>query len=565
MYTQYRTFIHALLIILLSTAVVTILYTYTVNTSLTTVKEEIQTNNLNRLRILVNNLENSVEQLSLLSIALDTDSKMKLLSSIDVMSNYDRDRLIQDLIEKTNLQSFTQGWKNQLSVYSPLLNMWISSHISQNGLPPTNMKLNQWWFDPSDKQFTFIRESESYAVQVTFPIANLQQMLNSAKVESNNPFFYHPDYSIITGTSSETDGAEEILKKFSPLKQNEREGTKKISIGKDEYMVNYIQSEPLGWYLIDFVPLDQALQPIVKTQQFFYAACVMLILAGAIYAVFLYRKVQIPIITLLRGVRQLKNGSFSHRIKNSSRNEFDILYQNFNDMAEQIEELIEKVYKEKIVSREALVKQLQAQINPHFLYNSLFFINNMNRLGNDEAITAMTENLAEYFRYTTRLNDPLTTLQKELGVVQNYLNIQCLRMNRLRYEIHIPESMNQLMVPKLLIQPLVENSVIHGIECEENAGLVRIEGVESEHQYRLFVEDDGIGMSDEEIQALLHQIKQPLSETMGCALWNIRQRMDIHFKNPAGLEIERSTYGGLRIELFWPKEDPTGGNVRDAG
>lgn len=553
MFTQYRTFIHALLLILLSTSIVVVLYTHTINTSSSAVKEEIQTNSLNRLQILVNNLDNNVQQLDMLSIAMDSDSKMALLSSIDIMSNYERDQLILDLTEKMKLQSFTEGWDNQLSVYSPLLDMWISSPSSQPK-PPVNARLNQWSLDPSLSQFSLLRPHEHYTIRVTFPIINLQQMLNSAKVKINNPFFYHQGYPIISGTSSDSGRVEEILDKLSPMMLNHHEGTKKISIGNDEYMVSYLLSETLGWYLIDYVPLDQALQPIVKTQYFFYAACVVLILAEVLYAVFLYRKVQIPIITLLRGVRQLKNGSFSHRIENVSRNEFDILYKNFNHMAEQIEELIEKVYKEKIVSREAQVKQLQAQINPHFLYNCLFFINNMNRLGNEEAITAMTENLAEYFRYTTRLNDPLTPLQKELGVVQNYLIIQCLRMNRLRFEIHIPESMNQLLVPKLLIQPLVENSVIHGIERKQSAGLVRIEGIECEDQYRLFVEDDGIGMTDEEMAALLQQTKQPLAETMGCALWNIQQRMDIHFPKPAGMKIERSPYGGLRTELYWPKE-----------
>lgn len=326
-----------------------------------------------------------------------------------------------------------------------------------------------------------------------------------------------------------------------------------MSINDISYMVNYFRSETLGWYMIDYVPLNEALEPIIKTQNTFYIACMILLLTSILTLLFLYRKVQLPIVTLLKGVRLLKHGDFTYRIRRSSRNEFDILYESFNDMASQIEELIEKVYKEKIVTREAMVKQLQAQINPHFLYNCLFFINNMTRLGNDEAVTAMTQNLAEYFRYTTRLNEPITTLEKELAVVENYMNIQSLRMERLQYTISIPESMRELQIPKLLIQPLVENSVVHGIEGKRSASLVRVTGCETEAQYRISVEDDGKGLSSEEIVALSSRIKLPLDDSMGCALWNIQQRMIIHFDSPSGIEFTSNAHGGLTVTLFWPK------------
>jgi two-component system sensor histidine kinase YesM len=306
--------------------------------------------------------------------------------------------------------------------------------------------------------------------------------------------------------------------------------------------------------MIDYLPLGQAIEPIIRTQKFFYITCVMLFMTGVLILLFMYRKVQIPIITLLKGVRQLKHGDFSFRITRSSRNEFDFLYDNFNDMAAQIQELIEKVYKEQLISKEAILKQLQAQINPHFLYNCLFFINNMTRLGNEEAVTAMTQNLAEYFRYSTRLDQAMTTLDKELGMVENYLNIHCLRMERLTYSINIPDAMTKIPIPKLLIQPLVENSVIHGIEQKQESGIIRITGIEEHGLYRLIVEDDGRGVPPDKIKELMLRITQPQDEAMGCALWNIKQRMNTHFEEPAGMEFCPSSMGGLQVSLYWPRE-----------
>ena len=554
MLKQYKTFLSTVSIIIVSTAVVLIMYTYTIETSLTTVKEDIKTNNLNRLRILVNSLDKNVEQLNMLSVAINADSKMGLLKSIDLMNDYEQDQLILDLSEKMNLQSFTEGWNVNLAIYSDLLRNWVGQPQSFSP-PPLDIPEGQWILESAQENFTLYKPYSYYTVRVTFPVANLRQLLDSAKTENNDPFFYHSAYPLISNRFSDTGEINKLVSKLSPLIAGRIEGTELISIGEMDYMVSYLRSEELGWYMIDYVTLDEALQPIVRTQYYFYIACILLLITGIITVTFFYRKVQIPILTLLKGVRLLKNGDFSHRIRRTSNNEFDILYYNFNDMAEQIEDLIEKVYKEKIISREAMVKQLQAQINPHFLYNCLFFINNMNRLGNDEAVTAMTQNLAEYFRYTTRLNEPLTSLDKEIGVVRNYLHIQCLRMERLQFEIDIPDSMMTIPIPKLLVQPLVENGVIHGIEKKQRARLIRIKGIETVDRYRLTVEDDGNGMTQEDIQALTNRIKQPLDDTMGCALWNIRQRMLIHFGKHSSMGIDQSMLGGLRIELDWFKSN----------
>ncbi len=549
MLKQYPTFVKIMLLILSTTIIVMIMYTVTIQSSLNTVRSDIQANNLNRIRFSVNSLDASVEQLSMLAAALETNSKVALLPAIDLMDSFDQVKLIGDLTDKMTLQSFSEGWTNTVSIYSPLLQSWIGQ--SPVKLPsPQQEQSNSWTLNAEQQQFAFYRHHSGYTIQVSFPVSNIREMLDQSVVDTNDPILFRPGMIPIYNEQSDKNRADKLLERLTPL-LTQAEGTETLSVDGVSYMVNYLRSDSLDWYLIDYVPLDEALQPIVQTQKTFYIACVMLLLASALTILFLYRKVQLPIVTLLKGVRLLKHGDFSYRIKRASRNEFDILYDSFNDMASQIEELIENVYKEKIISREAQVKQLQAQINPHFLYNCLFFINNMTRLGNDEAVTAMTQNLAEYFRYTTRLNEPVTTLEKELSLVANYLNIQSLRMNRLKYAIALPESMKELAVPKLLLQPLAENSVVHGIENKRSASYVRIEASETVDGYQIVVEDDGKGLSEEELAALQARINQVPDDSVGCALWNIRQRMLIYFQEPAGIDFIRNDNGGLTVKLYW--------------
>ncbi|UUZ86532.1 histidine kinase [Paenibacillus sp. P26] len=243
-------------------------------------------------------------------------------------------------------------------------------------------------------------------------------------------------------------------------------------------------------------------------------------------------------------------------------------------MAEQIQELVEDVYEEKILRREATLKQLQAQINPHFLYNSLFFIINTAKMGDQESVVAMAQNLAEYYRYTTRLEEQNVPLREELRLVESYLTIQNLRLQRLYYEIDVPETMQELTMPRLLLQPIVENAIIHGIERVPGDGFILITGRMEEGQCLLTVEDNGAGLSEQGLQELRGKLRSPMDRGMGTGVWNVHQRLQYAFGDQAGLLLEPSPQGGLRVTLQWRPQEAkprheeggeTNGGVADRG
>jgi len=187
-------------------------------------------------------------------------------------------------------------------------------------------------------------------------------------------------------------------------------------------------------------------------------------------------------------------------------------------MVAQIQSLFENVYMEKIHVREARLKQLQSQINPHFFYNCFSFITSMAKLNNQQAVIAMSKNLSQYYRYTTRQERDLVPMIEEIDFVQNYLEIQQMRMSRLNYNIHLPETIKSILIPPLIVQPLVENAVIHGIERYSSAGLITITGWYKNDQWFLSVEDDGKGMEPEALTRLQQSLSEPLGEEMGCGL-----------------------------------------------
>lgn len=220
-------------------------------------------------------------------------------------------------------------------------------------------------------------------------------------------------------------------------------------------------------------------------------------------------------------------------------------------MVEQIQELIENVLMEKIHVREARLKQLQSQINPHFFYNCFSFITSMAKLGNQAAVVGMAHNLSRYYRYTTRQERDLVSLSEEVEFVTHYLEIQNMRMSRLQYTISIPSQMHRLEIPPLVLQPLVENAVLHGIEPLAAAGIVRITGSCSGRTMILTVEDDGQGMLPEQMAELEQKLVHAMDEEMGCGVWNVHQRMRLRYGEEAGLTFAPSPLGGLQARLQW--------------
>nr|WP_243864694.1 histidine kinase [Paenibacillus castaneae] len=293
--------------------------------------------------------------------------------------------------------------------------------------------------------------------------------------------------------------------------------------------------------------------PITKSLQIFYATLIVLVILAFLASFIFYKNVQLPIRSLVSRLRAVAKGNYSVRLDRTSNYEFQFLNDQFNHMAQQIEELIETDYKSQIRLQEAGLRLLQSQIDPHFLYNCLFFIKNNARLGNEEGVVAMSLNLGMYYRYSTKLSNSETSIREELEMIENYLNIHNLRLNRIRYEIEFPDDMMNLQIPRLLLQPIVENAIIHGIEPKMREGLIKLRGISLIDEYQIIIEDNGTGISDQQLDELLKHINFHNPGT-SFGLWNINQRMKIRFGGNSQLYCSSSALGGLKISLVWKKQ-----------
>lgn len=578
-------FSKVIIMIVLLLIPVLILYSYTNKVSVNVIENEIQANSLGQLSFLLQQFDATIEQLAMYTVTLSSDPHVRELMDRDKDDPYDRQREQYRINKKLSLQSVSSSWMNDITLYLPKKNMMLSSNLLKDYDPKGDVErfaLHQGWiYDEEPQGYSqvpgarFVRQiSEPYSatsadqvvamIQVGFPVANISNMLDMVKWDGrSDPFLYNKNYDPIGSTSLDSEAVGEVMAKLDEQELGDN-GHIVANIGMGQVTIFYVKSKQLGWYLVDYAPVESILQPIHKTNSLFYATIGLLLTMGVIASYLLYRNVQQPIRKLLRGVQRLKKGNLSTRIENSTHNEFDFLFLRFNEMAEEIQDLVERVYAEKIRGHEATLKQLQAQINPHFLYNSLFFIINTAKMQDTPAVVAMAQNLAEYYRYTTRMEDRPASLREELQLVENYLEIHNLRLGRLRYGINVPEDMLDLPLPRLLLQPIVENAVVHGIEKKPGAGFIQIQGYATDGRYMLVVEDNGAGIPYDDLLRLEQKLRQPLEEQTSCGVWNVHQRLRYVFGSGSGLQLSISPLGGLQVTMIW-RGDSQNGAIANRG
>lgn len=561
-----------LIMVMLLLIPILLLYSFSNRTANQVIQEEIQSSNLNHLTFFLYQIDSAIENLSMFPVILSLDPHIREYVQRRGTTAAESLKAESRITEKLGLQSVSSSWSNDLTLYIPKDRKVVSTNIYLNGAGRNRSwqdRIHMSWAyerdesrgEPAD---TFVREigeptnvrsfSQANAVyQIRFPVQNISNLLDvSKKDKQSDPFFYHPEHDPILNSSSQRSTVAAI-KEMLQGQTLADSGQQRIVIDEQQVLVSYVKSRQLGWYLVDYVPEQRILSPITKTRNLFYGSMGLLLVMSVLASFLLYRNVQIPIKNIIRSVQRMKRGDLSARINYRSKNEFQYLIQRFNEMAEQIQKLVEVVYAEKISSREAALKQLQSQINPHFLYNSLFFMINSAKMEDRDSVIAMGENLAEYYRYTTRVENQSVRLKDEIDLVENYLSIQNMRMQRLEYDISVPEDMLEEPVPRLLLQPIVENAIIHGIEFRLGGGKISITGEQDETTNRIIVEDNGVGMSEDELQKLRAKLLKNMSEEIGCGVWNVHHRLIYQFGEKSGLTFQHVSGGGLRVILNWAR------------
>ena len=546
------------------------LYVLSNRISTDVLRDELNDSNANRLAFFQHQADTTIQSIAMWPNLLMHDPDITELrhtfESPGPALGLDQIMLVKRIQRKLSIQENSSNWSSTLSIYSPVLGRVLTS---SNAAPYDPDELTRrlkpgWHVEPAEggrylfSLFTispYVTEDRLHnvnlVIEVQFDSSNLVHMLDQLKIgDRRDPFYYMPGVGAVYNSTADNAAADRLVE----LLEEEGElstGSRTVTLDGQPYLVYLQKSGIAEWYLIDYIPLAEVMQPIKRTNLLFYVSVGSLLLMGCVMAYILYAQVQSPLKQLVTSFQRLKLEDYTVRLKPRGKSEFAFVFQRFNSMVEQIQELFNRVYLERLRVQEARLKQLQSQINPHFFHNSISFISSMAKMKNYQAIIAMAENLSSYFRYATRQERDFVTLEEELQFVGSYLEIHKLRRSRLTFTIELPSRLRHLHVPPLLIQPLAENAVRHGIEANGGEGLIRIAVGEADGVCRVTVDDNGKGLNEEARSHLMRRLAEPMDERAGCGLWNVNQRLYLRYGPDAGMRMEPSPLGGLRIVLEW--------------
>ena len=317
------------------------------------------------------------------------------------------------------------------------------------------------------------------------------------------------------------------------------------------YTVNSLEN--CDWHIVGVCYVDEMITSKVERVVSSLVVILSIVLAGTVFlgSVFsdLFSK---PVKSLVKAMGDFEGDSseFVYQPVRGTK-EISALSDSFEHMAVRIQKLMEKVRQEEITLRKTELKALQAQINPHFLYNTLDAIAWMCEAGRNEDAVEMVNALARLFRISISRGHELIPIEKELQHAQSYLHIQNFRYkNQFQYTFDVDETCLQYYCNKITLQPIIENAIYHGMDRMVDEGMIRIGIHQMDDKIIFTVEDNGVGMTEEQCMEVLQ--KEP-GDRAGIGIKNVNDRIKIYFGEEYGLAIESELDEGTRVTITMPK------------
>ncbi|MFD0681554.1 MULTISPECIES: sensor histidine kinase [unclassified Paenibacillus] len=325
----------------------------------------------------------------------------------------------------------------------------------------------------------------------------------------------------------------------------------------EDYLIVWAKSFNEGWIMTEVTPWEVIAAGSFKLAMTIFWIGLASVLVAVLFTLYLSRSFTKPIRQLLQAMGKFPIELKQVNLPDDYNNEFGSMFNGYRRLMERIEDLYRSLDHEHQRQRKAEIKALQAMINPHFLYNTLDQLNWMAIDAGHERMSHVLELMGRMFRIGLSNGESLITLEQELEHTECYLQIQQLRWgDGLMYSITIAdEALKNLYIPKLTLQPFVENAVVHGFHRREH-GCIRISIEQDIQGLYIQIVDDGVGLKPD-------WNRQPRRATGGYGIRNVRERIEAYFGSPYGITIEPANGGsGTQVTLRIPRleHDDNGGN-----
>ena len=536
---------------------------YLYNWSYQNASQEISKNTQAQLSAYLDDLNREIEWMEIQQYDFLQDGELnKMALTWEMMSSVERRASLNDLLPRLVSIKNSSAYIKDVYVHMRTIDRTITAMTGINTFDVKRYDDIRSSMSPNNNRLVRIRNnlnliaSQYGAKKGDEPLFNIQIELDAEKLKDSLALIsvYPESGSFLISEASgytlasNTEAASIML---SYLDTNKELSSKTLSIGSGSYLIDQAYSDRLKLSVVTYLTVEAVKRPLNKFYIWAWLFAITSLFALATYAFSTYKFVHKPLLLLVQSFRKMEAGTFDIQIEHGRKDEFGYLYDRFNNMLRKLQTLIDQDFKQKLMMQKAELKQLQSQINPHFLYNSFFILNSLAKTGDTARIELFTNMLGEYFRFITRNGEDNVRLSEEIRHSRMYTEIQKLRFSR-RISVEfdeLPKEMEQIMVPRLIIQPIIENAYEHSLEGMPDDGLLRVTFHMMAAEALIIVEDNGHDISDSEIEALSRRLDGTAESHEMTGIINIHRRIVLTYGEGSGLFLSRSPLNGLQVVI----------------
>ncbi|MFH5185868.1 sensor histidine kinase [Paenibacillus sp. TAB 01] len=402
-------------------------------------------------------------------------------------------------------------------------------------------------------------------LSIDVKLDTLNQLLKQLGNEGEDLYLIDDKGTLLLSTDQDAAAGAPLQKAWIPsvLGSSEERGSLEAEKGIEIY--EKLTTPYLSWYLVKQIPYEHLYQGARDLTRIHMVIIGILLVVVTVLTLLISVRFTRPIKQLLGYIHQIQSGRLDVDIQVDTNDEIGILARRFRMMMQTINDLIKQEYKLNLANKTNQLKALQAQIHPHFLYNSLQSIGTLALQHGAPKVYHLLSALAKMMRYSMNTNETEVSLKQELDHVKAYMQLQLQRFeNELEVEYDIEDDTLSLIIPKMLLQPLAENYFKHGFDPRQPHNLLRFRSRRSEDGafISLIVEDNGKGMPEPELILLREQLDKETAamktteEAHSIGLYNVKSRLRLYYNEDADMQLESAQPHGIRITLRIPLYRP---------
>ncbi len=521
------------------------------------------------LNLYSTNIETELRKIENLSFSILSDPKvqayLKVIKAEE--TSYERYKAIDDFTQKLMAESQNESYISSIGFIDKEGNEYI---VGRNTLLLNKARKDRvideakekkgriLWAEPSEDDNCIIAAREIRAKENMEALAILVIRLDLGKLISQHSSMqskYKSNLLILSG--DKTIFSNDSSASFDKVKYiaNNLQSYYVQNINDRKFLISYGMSSYTNWTYVNILPYNDIFQGIAAMRLIMVAAYILIFFAAVFIGMKFANGITKPIISLSKKMKKVEQGDFEIAGAESpainSSDEIGQLDYDFTIMVNEINTLINENYVKQLLIKETELKALQAQINPHFLYNTLASINGLARMNGQDKISAMVKALGNLLRSAVRNHELVIPLREELNLLNDYVTIQKIRYgDRLEFSIDVEEELKEASILKLTLQPLVENSINYGLENLTGVCRIEVKAFRLTDSMRISISDNGPGMSEDTLEKL--KSKELESKGLGIGLKNIDERIKLIFGEEYGLFFESRLNHGTTVSVHLP-------------